>query len=247
MDKLKEILLEELKALEKHFCICGVVDQHGVIYPLGADTKVLSTIFELTSRPAVYRAAERLGLSVREPDKQNVYPDFTLYADEKDQKKIAIDVKTTYRVKKEDTFSYTLGGYTSFIRPGNEKKNIVYPFNEYAAHWVIGFVYDRVAQKKAAANKVYELKDYADIPLPFENVEYFVQEKWRISGASAGSGNTTNIGSIEGRLDDFRQGRGPFSSEDEFLAYWRGYGRTAADRKSLYSTVEAFRASLKKA
>ena len=44
--------------------------------------------------------------------------------------------KTTYRRKGKNTFSYTLGGYTDFIRIGNEQKNIVFPFNEYARHLV---------------------------------------------------------------------------------------------------------------
>jgi hypothetical protein len=68
-----------------------------------------------------------------------------------------------------------------------------------------------------------------------------MQEKWRISGGRAGSGNTTNIGSISGTLDDFRQGNGVFQSEAEFLAYWRGYGRTAAERPRLYRNVGEFR------
>ena len=49
-----------------------------------------------------------------------------------------------------------------------------------------------------------------------------MQEKWRIAGDKAGSGNTTNIGSISGMLADFQQGNGVFQSESEFLAYWRG-------------------------
>jgi len=46
---------------------------------------------------------------------------------------------------------------------------------------------------------VYALKDLGG-PLPLEAVDVFVQEKWRISGDHAVSGNTTNIGSINGSL-----------------------------------------------
>jgi hypothetical protein len=238
---LKDTLLEEMAALKDSYRICGIVDKGEKVYPLGADTKVLSTIFELIARPPVYRAAKRLGTTVLEATVQNHYPDFTLMKDEKDTKKIAIDVKTTYR-SANGTFGYTLGGYTSFIRPGNESKNIVFPFNQYAEHWVIGFVYDRIAAKKSAAEHVFELKDVQDIPVPFDNVEIFVQEKWRISSGSAGSGNTTNIGSINGTIEDFRNGKGPFESEEEFLEYWRGYERTAGERLKTYSTVASFRA-----
>ncbi len=237
---LKQILLEEMAALKDAYRVCGVVDKGRKVYPLGADTKVLSTIFELISRPPVYLTAKRLNLEVIEPTVQNHYPDFTLLKNANDNKKIAIDVKTTYR-NSNGTFGYTLGGYTSFIR-GTGSKNIVFPFSHYAEHWVIGFVYDRVAAKKAAAEHVFSIDELQNIPLPFDNVEIFVQEKWRIASGSAGSGNTTNIGSINATIEEFRSGSGPFESEEEFLEYWRGYERTANERLKRYSTVAGFRA-----
>jgi Restriction endonuclease EcoRV len=246
MSKFAEQLIKKMESLKDSYEVCGVIDKKGRVYSLGADTKVLSTIFELISRPVVYSVAKDLGLEVVEPSAQNHYPDFTLHLDQSDKKKIAVDVKTTYRDKSTDAFGYTLGGYTSFIRAGKEHKNIVYPFDHYKEHWVIGFVYDRVPAKAAAADHIFEVNQVKDIPLPFKNVEVFVQEKWRIASGSAGSGNTTNIGSIRAMIDDFRAGKGPFKSEDEFLDYWRGYGTTAANRKDAYSTVPEYRALLKK-
>lgn len=242
MSTLEETLVTELEKLRNSYAICGIVDRTGSVYPLGSDTKVLSSIFELVSRPAIYAAAEALDFTVVEPAVQNHYPDFTLMRGQNDNSKIAVDVKTTYRRKGSDKFQYTLGGYTSFIRIGNERKNIVFPFNEYSDHVVIGFVYDRIAQKKAADQHKYVWEQLGDIPLPFKDVEFFVQKKWRISSDRAGSGNTTNIGSIKGTIDDFRNGNGPFESEDEFLEYWRSYGRTAATRTN-YSSIDVFRRS----
>ena len=241
MNKLKETLEVELAKLEGSYEVCGIIDRAGCIYPLGADTKVLSTIFELVSRPAVYATAQKLGLEVIEPTVQNHYPDFTLCTGPGCKGKIAVDVKTTYRTNDGDSFNYTLGGYTSFIRAGNETKNIVFPFGDYTEHWVIGFVYNRIAQKKAGAEHRYGVDELKGIPLPFANVEHFVQEKWRIASDRAGSGNTTNIGSITGTIHDFRAGSGPFKSEDEFLEYWRSYGRTKADRTE-FSNIRDFRA-----
>lgn len=244
MTEIKDVLIEELNKLSDAYAVCGIVDQAGCVYPLGADTKVLSTIFELVSRPAVYAAAKRLGYKCVEPTVQNHYPDFTFHNGENLGGKIAIDVKTTYRRKDGDRFGYTLGGYTSFIRKGNEKKNIVYPFDQYSEHWVVGFVYNRIGTKKAQDEHRYSVADLSKIPLPFGNVDVFVQEKWRIASDRAGSGNTTNIGSINGTIEDFREGRGMFSSEDEFLDYWRSYGRTKADRSD-FSNIKEFR-SIKK-
>ena len=241
---LWDVLTEEIEKLKDNYAVCGIVDKDGNVYPLGSDTKVLSTIFELVSRPAIYSAAQRLGYHVVEPESQNHYPDFTLHKGDGCKEKIAIDVKTTYR-RANKKFSYTLGGYTSFIRPGNEKKNIVYSFNDYVEHWVIGFAYDRIGKKKAQATHMFTVDQVAEIPLPFEKVEVFIQEKWKISSDRAGSGNTTNIGSINGTIEDFIEGRGVFESEDEFLEYWRGYGRTKAARDD-YSNICEFHAFKKR-
>ena len=240
MPMLKDVLVGELEKLRDNYEICGIVDRARSVYPLGSDTKVLSTAFELITRPAIYAAAQILGYKIVEPTVQNHYPDFTLLHHCGDDKKIAIDVKTTYRRNGRNTFSYTLGGYTSFIRIGNEQKNIVFPFNQYARHLVIGFVYDRIAQNKAGVIHKYIVEQLTDIPLPVKNVEFFVQDKWRISSDRAGSGNTTNIGSINGTIDDFRMGKGPFQSEREFLEYWRSYERTAKARTN-FSNIDGFR------
>ena len=240
MSEVKRILITELEKLTSEYQICGIIDRSENVYPLGSDTKVLSTIFELVSRPAVYATAKTMGYEVFEPTVQNHYPDFTLMRGRDDGQKIAVDVKTTYRRKNNQKFGYTLGGYTSFIRIGNERKNIVFPFSEYKRHLVIGFVYDRIAQKKAGIQHMYAISQLSDIPLPFGNVEFFVQDKWRISSDRAGSGNTTNIGSINGTINDFRAGNGPFISEEEFLEYWRSYGRTAETRTD-FSNIDGFR------
>ena len=237
---LKKILIEELRKLKDNYKVYGFINEVGLVYPLGSDTKVLSTVFELVCRPAIYETSQKLGRKVVEPTAQNYYPDYTLLTSENDEKKIAIDIKTTYRNKDSDKFKYTLGSYTSFIRKGNENKNIVYSFDEYAEHWVIGFVYNRVAEKRSPAKHSHEYRQIDSIPLPFDNVEFFVQEKWKISSDKAGSGNTTNIGSINGHLKDFESGLTSFQSEEEFLDYWRGYGRTAEDRAN-YKDISEFR------
>ena len=105
----------------------------------------------------------------------------------------------------------------------------------------MGYVYTRVATKKAAAHQIYNCQDIDKIELPYKDVEMFFQEKWRISGDKAGSGNTTNIGSISGIVDDFVNGNTPFKNEEEFLEYWQNYERTANERVNKYSNIEEFR------
>ncbi len=237
---MKTYILDYLSNIVNGYSVCGIVDRQGRIYPLGSDSKVISTIFEIIVRQAVASYASSRGLALYDADKQNYYPDFTLARDRNDNHKIAIDVKTTYRTSEDDNFAFTLGSYTSFLR--NDTKNIMFPYGQYAGHWIIGFVYRRAEVDPEYANRVYSPQEVADIPTPFTDVEVFMQEKWRIAGDKAGSGNTTNIGSTVGTLSDFQQGAGVFHSEDEFLEYWRGYGRTAAQRASSYRNVGEFRA-----
>lgn len=230
------------KKLVEHsltYKIQGVIADDHRIYPLGTDTKVLGSIFELVSRPLIYEMAKEHNLQVREPRAQNIYPDFTLMVSERDVKKIAVDVKTTYREGNKKV-SFTLGEYNSFIREKTKSKNIEFPYDQYAEHWIIGFIYKRKAPEQIPAH-IYDIKDLSKIPIPFEDVQVFVQEKWKIAGQSAGSGNTTNIGSISGTVEDFQHGRGSFSSEEEFLDYWRNYSKTAEQRSQSYSTLEGYK------
>lgn len=218
-----------------------MIDKRGRIYPIGSDTKVISVIFELITRQAVAAYAQSVGLQLKEPDKQNHYPDFTLMVDEMDREKTAIDVKTTYRKQAGASFSYTLGSYTSYINAATESKNIVYPYSDYKEHWIVGFVYTRIAEKRTIDTKIYPVEELGQISIPFHDVSVFVQEKWRIASDKAGSGNTANIGSARGDLEDFIKGNGVFQSEAEFLKYWQGYKRTQGERKDTYSTIYQFR------
>lgn len=238
---MREFILKSLAEMQNGYSLCGVVDRRGRVYPLDSDTKVISALFEIVTRQAIITYAERAGLRLVEPKKQNHYPDFTLMRDEKDNKKIALDVKTTYRKKGQTRFSYTLGSYTSYIHPGTEGKNIVFPYSEYGEHWIIGFVYRRAESRRETRGRIYSFDTLSQVPVPFDDVEVFVQEKWRIAGGRPGSGNTTNIGSISGTISDFIAGNGVFQSEEEFLAYWRGYKRTKLERRSSYSNVQEFR------
>ena len=217
--------------------VLGFLTDRSLVYPLGTDTKVLSTIFESIARPVVYQIAARHGVDVWEPEVQNSYPDFTLLRDKGDPAKIAVDVKTTYVQRPDAKFRFTLGGYTSFLR--NDTKNIEFPYSQYSRHWIIGYVYHRVLP--STRRHVYPIDQLDDIQPPYKDVRVFVQEKWRIAGDKAGSGNTTNIGSIRGLIEDFREGNGVFSSPEEYLDYWRNYGKTAAERHGKYKNIGEFR------
>ncbi|MBD3287802.1 type II restriction endonuclease, partial [candidate division KSB1 bacterium] len=89
-------------------------------------------------------------------------------------------------------------------------------------HWIIGFLYSRNPEcKKTEIKKIIEA---STLQSPYTEIEYFVQQKYRIAGKKPGSGNTTNIGSIKSNnIEDFRTGKGVFNTHQEFEEYWRAY------------------------
>jgi len=211
------------------------------LYPLGTDSKVLSTIFEAMSAPIIQQIADEFRYTV-EGAPQTIYPDFTLTPAYGAAQRIAIDIKTTYRSYSKNgrlqPFRYTLGSYTSFLRSPTATKNIKYPYADYAEHWVVGFLYTRA---KGVPAKVYHRSEAAKALCPYQDVEYFVQEKHKIAGLAPGSGNTANIGSFPTNdIRDLREGRGPFAQYGKEICneYWRNYGRTASERE--YNSIEEF-------
>lgn len=220
----------------------GFIFRDLTVYTINHDTKLLGRIFEMLTEPLLREIADEHGYTLETPEQQNYYPDFILTPKGEHSHRIAVDIKTTYRTYRANgsvtPYKFTLGSYASFLRNGT--KNIAYSYDEYDAHYVIGFVYDRGSE--AQASRPYNLAHLADAPEPYENVEYFIQEKYKISGFGTGSGNTENIGTISSSdIEDFRQGRGPFAEmgNDVFEVYWRNYPRYKAPEK-LYTGFGSF-------
>ncbi|EPG73682.1 putative type-2 restriction enzyme EcoRV [Leptospira fainei serovar Hurstbridge str. BUT 6] len=204
--------------------LVGILTKQSQVYTLSYDSKILSGIFEIFCEPIVREIAQDFQL-ILEKTKQNAYPDFTLHDPRQPGKKIAVEVKSTYRSFNIDgsikPFSYTLGSYRSYIRDG--KKSILYPYEEYKEHWIVGFLYERNPECKET--EIRQVIEASSLKSPFINIEYFVQEKYKIASKTQGSGNTTNIGSIKSNnISDFINGNGPFRSHDEFNKFWKEYG-----------------------
>jgi len=211
------------------FQVRGMLGADDRVFPLGTDTKVLSTVFELFVRPLIQEIAKAYGYQVEEAP-QTIYPDFTLLRTPEGKDKIAVDVKTTYR---RPEIVFTLGSYTSFLR--NNTKNILYPYDHYVAHWILGFVYSRT---RDVPTEIHAFQAREKIIAPYRDVEWFAQEKYKIAGERPGSGNTANIGSIRSaNIAEFVDGRGPFAElgEKAFRDYWANFGRDRDDRR--YTTV----------
>jgi len=216
--------------------VYGFLSRDDKIYALGSDTKVLSTVFELLCAPLIRDIASKYGYQVEE-SLQTIYPDFTLLKSRDDKNKIAIDIKTTYRRGVDKSFVYTLGSYTSFLR--NNTKNILYPYDQYKHHWVIGFLYSR--KDNAKQSSVIPFDERNKVISSYGEVEFFIQEKYKIVGERPGSGDTTNIGSFPAKsIKELAEGKGPFAKvgKETCDEYWRNFDKDAKKRK--YSSIEDF-------
>lgn len=199
----------------------GFIDIAKNIYTISADTKVISKIMELLLFPKICEFAEKKQYKMVLCKEQNFYPDISFV--DKENNKFAMDIKSTYRKKTKVVNGMTLGAFTGYFRDRKSRKNVMFPFEEYVGHFVLGVIYSR-AEKDVDERKVYKIGELQNIISVAKDFIFFVQEKYKIAKDIPGSGNTKNIGSVT-KINDLVNGKGPFTElgEDVFDDYWMFY------------------------
>lgn len=230
------------QSLVGDWSVKGFIDTSENIYSISHDTKVISKIIELMMTPLLKKFAEDNGLEMYLSEQQNHYPDVTFI--NKRKNKIALDIKSTYRKDLTNVSGFTLGAFTGYFRNRQSKKNITFPYNEYSKHYILGAIYTR--QDNALANQVYPLKFINQIPSAIKNLDFIVQEKYKIAKDIPGSGNTKNIGSCI-KIIELKKGTGPFSKlgVKVFDDYWCNYytsdmAKQEGLTKPPYSNIKQF-------
>ena len=200
----------------------GFIDIYRRVYTLSVDTKVVSKVLELLLYPAFVLFAETHGFELQLPPQQNFYPDLT-FVSRTDGSKFAVDIKSTYRTGETRINGMTLGAFTGYFRNRNSAKNTLYPYSQYAGHYVLGVVYSQ-AEDAIDERQQYTLDDLERIPSVIRSFQFFAQPKYRIASTAPGSGNTKNIGSVA-TLNDLLNGSGPFAAlgEEVYDDYWMYY------------------------
>ncbi|MHB8415752.1 MAG: type II restriction endonuclease [Acidiferrobacteraceae bacterium] len=239
-----EALKKQVVSEKGDWTVKGFIDIYKRIYTISLDTKVLSKVLEILMFPVLAGFAEANGYEYKLARQQNQYPDLTFIA--KDGTKFALDIKSTFR-KGDDKkgrrrlSGMTLGTFAGYFRDRTSNSISTYPYNDYAAHYVLGVVYSQV--KGISERKIYKVDELAhntseekeaesvvnvenllDIPSVAKDFEFFIQEKYKIAADTAGSGNTKNIGSTK-FLDRMVSGTGVFASLgiQVFDDYWMNY------------------------
>jgi hypothetical protein len=199
----------------------GFIDVYRNIYTVSVDTKVVSKIIELMLFPIISRFAVEHGYKMVFGEYQNHYPDVSFVAP--DETKIALDFKSTYRIDAETVNGFTLGAFTGYFRQRKSTKNITFPYEQHAGHFILGIIYTR-SEKVIDERRVYTLDELQDIASVVKDFTFLVQEKWRIASDRPGSGNTKNIGSVK-NIQSLIEGNGPFTPHGKkvFDDYWMNY------------------------
>jgi len=199
----------------------GFIDVYRNIYTISVDTKVISKVIELMLFPIISRFAAEHGYRMILSEYQNHYPDISFVTP--DEHKIALDLKSTYRVDDRTVNGFTLGAFTGYFRQRTSNKNVTFPYAQYAAHFVLGVVYSR-SDQAVDERRIYTLDDLQSIVSVVKDFTFLLQEKWRIASDRPGSGNTKNIGSVRD-VQALVEGNGTFASygQDVFDDYWMNY------------------------
>ena len=210
-----------ISTAEGDWIVKGFIDVFRNVYTISGDTKVVSKLIELMLFPYFVSFAAKHGYKLVLSREQNHYPDLTFISEAGD--KFAVDLKSTYRLSATAVSSMTLGAFTGYFRNRASTKNITFPYEQYAGHFVLGVIYSR-SEAKANELKKYGIEELEQIPSVVRDLQFFAQPKFRIATDRPGSGNTKNIGSISA-ITALTKGTGPFAERGEavFDHYWMYY------------------------
>jgi len=163
----------------KDWTVKGFIDYYQNIYSISTDTKVVSKIIELMIFPKFLEFAQRNGYRLELSPHQNYYPDITFI--DRDGKKYAVDLKSTYRATPTKVNGMTLGAFTGYFRDRASSKNTLYPYQEYEKHFVFGIIYSRTD-----ISNIEEYLSSLDISMTLSLKKLFIayineptDEKWR--------------------------------------------------------------------
>ncbi len=207
---------------EGEWIIKGFIDIDRHIYTISVDTKIVSKVLELLLFPMFVEFGKKHGLQIELCPQQNFYPDLT-FTEPRSGWKFAVDIKSTYRTSETEVNGMTLGAFTGYFRNRESNKNTLYPYSQYAGHFVVGVIYSK-GDAVADERRQFTLDELPTIPSVIKDFHFFAQPKYRIAAARPGSGNTKNIGSVT-KIEHLVKGTGPFATlgEEVYDDYWMFY------------------------
>jgi hypothetical protein len=228
-DNFREKLLEYLNQYlcdiqdpDGNWTVKGFIDIFKNIYTISLDTKVISKVLEIMLFPKIQQFSIENNFDIVLSKEQNFYPDIS-FIDKNNGDKIALDIKSTYRTSENTASGFTLGAFTGYFRNRTSRKNITFPYGEYKKHYVLGIVYTK-QDERIDEYKIYSIADLKRILSVIKDIEFILQEKYKIASDRPWNGNSRDIDSTI-KIDELRDGSGVFADYgvDVFDDYWRYY------------------------
>lgn len=191
----------------------------GHLAPLPKEPAALANVLEVSLVDFLIAEADRSPKVQATRGTERGYPDIELTGTSFGGGFHAIDIKIARRGASGRTTQSPITLYTGntyFRWPTLHWPGTFRPFAEYESHIdVLG---------------IYTLAE--DIPGRVADLELIVQEPWRVASRNRSSSTREYIGAVK-NIDDLREGRGAFATEQAFYDYWRKY------RFKIGPTVEA--------
>lgn len=178
----------------------------GSIRPLPREAAVVGKVLEISVHEYLARRLIQVPRLRSIPaSSDRVYPDITFNGPLIHPRRFALDVKCARRDPsgQRTASAITIGTFDAdyFRRPDIKAPNIMMPYADYHAHLSLLALY---SYSEATAR----------------DVDLLVVEKWRVATKRRSSGTRCYIAARKS-VDDLRDERGDFSSEEEFQTYWR--------------------------
>jgi Restriction endonuclease EcoRV len=223
LSKYFQKFVEVVSSKNGEWTVKGFIDIYKNIYTISIDTKVISKIVELMIFPIIVQFANENNYTIRLASHQNHYPDITLI-EKTTGEKIALDLKSTYRIDKNKVNGMTLGAFTGYFRNRDSNKNTTFSYNEYSKHYILGIIYSKTeifnAEKVLESLKIQlslsakkQLILYISNPTP-ENFDTFYESlknsfekvllKYNIDSCLIDEKKTYNLDNLESVLSVVR-------------------------------------------
>lgn len=194
------------------------LDSGGHLLPLPKESAALANVLEVSIVAFIRSRIDALTGAAITLGTERGYPDMEISGDVFGGGFHAVDIKAARRAM--STSPKKLGqalnstnsaitlytGNTYFRHPRHHFNTTLRPFAEYRSHL------DVIA--------IYTLD--LDIPERVKDLELIVQQPWKIASKQRSSTTREYIGAVK-NIDAIREGRGAFSTPEEFYTYWRAY------------------------
>jgi hypothetical protein len=185
----------------------------GHLLPLPKEPAALANVLEVLVVDFLLDAAARVDGLEWQRGTERGYPDIEMLGSALGGRHWAVDVKVARRaVVKRGPATRTNSritlytGNTYFKHPDLAWPGTFRPFGDYVGHLDVILLYTLDPSSRGRATAL----------------ELIVQEPWRLASQQRSSTTREYIGAVM-EIDRLREGRGDFTTPDEFYAYWRAF------------------------